>query len=58
MRLSLYVLLGLGAGVLIIVLLAWFAERRLEQLATSCLTDDPSRLPDMDVAPRCGGQAR
>jgi SanA protein len=50
MRLSLYVVLGLGAGVLIVVLLAWFAERRLEQLAASCLTDDPARLPDMDVA--------
>src|ERR1700716_2858601 len=50
MRLSLYVLLGLGAGVLIIVVLASFAERRLAQWATSCLTDDPSRLPDMDVA--------
>src|SRR5260370_20168344 len=50
MRLSLYVVLGLGAGVLIVVLLAWFAERRLEQLATPCLTDDPARLPNMDVA--------
>src|SRR5260370_23316736 len=50
MRLSLYVLLGLGAGILLAVLLAWFAERRLDRMATPCLTDDPARLPDMDVA--------
>src|SRR5260370_39665709 len=50
MRLSLYVVLGLGAGVWGVVLLAWFAERRLEQLATPCLTDDPARLRNMDVA--------
>jgi len=35
---------------LLAVLLAWFAERRLDRMATPCLTDDPARLPDMDVA--------
>jgi SanA protein len=50
MRLSLYVLLGLGALALMVVLLAWFAERHLEALADFCLSSDPSRLPDADVA--------
>ncbi len=50
MRLSLYVLLGLGAAALLVALLAWFAERRMEQQASACMTDDPSRLADVDVA--------
>ena len=50
MRLGLYVVLGLGALALLVVLLAWLAERRLEQQASSCLTADPSRLGDTDVA--------
>ena len=50
MRLSLYVVLGLGALALLVVLLAWVAERRLDQQASSCLTGDPSRLADTDVA--------
>jgi SanA protein len=43
-------MLGLGALALLVVLLAWLAERRLDQLASSCLTADPSRLADTDVA--------
>ena len=50
MRLSFYVVLGLGALALFIVLLAWVAERRLDQQASSCLTGDLSRLADSDVA--------
>src|SRR5262245_33929137 len=50
MRLSLYVVLGLGAAALLVALLAWFAERRMDHLARSCLTGDPSRLADTDVA--------
>ena len=50
MRLGLYVVLGLGALALLVALLAWFAERRLEQLAGACLSSDPSYLPDTDVA--------
>jgi SanA protein len=49
-RLGLYVMLGLGALALLVVLLAWVAERRLDQQASSCLTGDPSRLADTDVA--------
>jgi SanA protein len=49
-RLGLCVVLGLGALALLVVLLAWLAERRLEQQASSCLTTDPSRLGDTDVA--------
>jgi SanA protein len=49
-RLGLYVVLGLGALALLVVLLAWIAERRLDQQASSCLTADPSRLADTDVA--------
>ncbi len=50
MRLGLYVVLGLGAMALVVALLAWFAERRLEEMAESCLGSEPSRLPDTDVA--------
>jgi SanA protein len=50
MRFSLYVVLALGAAALLVVLLAWLAERRLEQQASACLTADPSRLADTDVA--------
>jgi SanA protein len=50
MRLSLYVVLGLGALALLVALLAWFAERRLEALADSCLSSELSRLPGTDVA--------
>jgi SanA protein len=50
MRLGLYVVLGLGALALLVMLLAWVAERRLEALADACLSTEPSRLPDTDVA--------
>jgi SanA protein len=50
MRLSLYVMLGLGAAALLVVLLAWFAERRLEEQASACLTSDPAQVPPADVA--------
>src|SRR5215475_7375697 len=50
MRLILCVVLALGAIALLVALLAWFAERRLEALAESCLGSEPSRLPDTDVA--------
>ena len=50
MRLSFYVVLGLGVLALLVMLLAWVAERRLEELASSCLSSDPSQLPDIDVA--------
>ncbi len=50
MRLSLYVVLGLGAAALLVVLLAWFAERRLDEQASTCLTADPAQVPAADVA--------
>ena len=50
MRLSLYVVLGLGAAALLLVLLAWIAERRMEEQANACLTSDPAQVPDTDVA--------
>jgi SanA protein len=50
MRLILYALLAFGATILVAVLLAWFAERRLDQLAQPHVTDDPMRLPGVDVA--------
>ena len=46
----LYAVLVLGAMALIVSLLSWFAERRLETLAASYITDDPARLPDVPVA--------
>lgn len=50
MRLILGIVLAGGALALALVLLAWFAERRLEQLATPYLFDDPAKLPNVDVA--------
>jgi SanA protein len=50
MRLILYGLLCFGATMLVVVLLAWLAERRLDHLAEPYLTDDPARLPAVDVA--------
>lgn len=43
------VLLG-GALALVVVLVAWFADRRLERFADPYLADDPKALPDVDVA--------
>ena len=49
-RLILYALLAAGAAALILVLLAWAAERRLDRLSAPYITDDPARLPDVDFA--------
>lgn len=46
----LYGLLGVGAVALTIVLLSWFAERRLDHLAAPYMTDDPARIPVAEVA--------
>jgi SanA protein len=43
------VLLG-GALALILVLVAWLADRRLESFADPYLAEDPKALPDVDVA--------
>lgn len=50
MRLSLYVLLMAGALALIVVLLAWLAQRRLEALAVPYMTADVAALPEIEVA--------
>src|SRR3954451_18189339 len=50
MRVILGIVLACGAVALALVLLAWLAERRLEQLAHPFLFDDPKGLPDVDVA--------
>ncbi|MBS0539262.1 MAG: YdcF family protein [Proteobacteria bacterium] len=50
MRLILFILLALGGTALLLALLAWAAERRLDRLAAPYITDDPARLPAMDVA--------
>ena len=49
-RLILYALLAAGAAALILVLLAWAAERRLDRLSAPYISDDPARLPDVDFA--------
>ncbi len=49
-RLLLYALLAAGAAALILVLLAWAAERRLDRLSAPYITDDPARLPDVEFA--------
>lgn len=50
MRLSLYVLLGLGALALVAVLLAWLAERAQDRIATTYSFSDVTRVPAVDVA--------
>lgn len=50
MRLILFALLALGALTLTVVLLAWFAERRLDQTAEARSFGDVAGLPDVDVA--------
>lgn len=50
MRLILFALFFLGALALAVVLLAWFAERRLDQSAVTRSFDDIARLPDVEVA--------
>ena len=50
MRLMLFALFVLGALALAVVLLAWLAERRLDQTAEAQSFSDVARLPDVDVA--------
>ncbi|MBY0322176.1 MAG: YdcF family protein [Reyranella sp.] len=50
MRLILFALFGLGALALAVVLLAWVAERRLDQTAEERSFGDVARLPNVDVA--------
>lgn len=50
MRLILYAVLAAGALGLVLVLLSWLAERRLEQVSDRYIFDDPAKLPDVDVA--------
>ena len=50
MRLILFALFLVGAVALAAVLLAWLAERRLDQTAEERLFNDAARLPDVDVA--------
>jgi SanA protein len=49
MRVILAVVLLVGALVLLFVLVAWLAERRLERLAAPYLAADPAALPDVEV---------
>lgn len=50
MRLMLYAVLALGALALVLSLLSWAAERRLEALAAPYIASDPARLPEIPVA--------
>lgn len=50
MRLILFALFGVGALALAVVLLAWLAERRLDQTADAQSFGDLARLPVVDVA--------
>lgn len=49
-RLVLYALLAMGAAALILVLLAWAAERRLDRLSAAYIKSDVAQLPDIDTA--------
>src|SRR4029453_6815330 len=50
MRLILFALFVLGALALAVVLLAWLAERRLDQTAEERSFNDVARLPNVEVA--------
>ena len=50
MRLMLYAVLALGAVALLLSLLSWIAERRLEALAYPYISSDPAKLPGVTVA--------
>jgi len=50
MRLSLYVVLGLGAVVLGVVLLGWLAERKMERKAAADSTSDIAQVHALKVA--------
>ena len=46
---TLGIVLACGAVALVLVLLSWLAERRLQELANPYLVDDPAKLPNVDV---------
>lgn len=50
MRLMLYAVLAGGALALAAVLVAWLAERRLQELSDPYMSNDQVRLPEIDVA--------
>jgi SanA protein len=50
MRLILYAVLTLGAVALLLSLMSWIAERRLEALADPYISSDPAKLPGVTVA--------
>lgn len=50
MRVMLVALAGLGTVALVLALLSWLAERRLEAMAMPYMFDDPARLPSVNVA--------
>jgi SanA protein len=50
MRLILFALFAMGALALTAVLLAWFAERRLERTAEAATFDDVARVPEAEAA--------
>lgn len=50
MRLILFALFIVGAGALLAVLLAWLAERRIDQTAGAWSFSDVARVPPADVA--------
>src|SRR5690349_12899460 len=50
MRLILGLVLAGGALVLVLVLAAWLADRRIERFAAPYLADDLNTLPEVDVA--------
>jgi SanA protein len=50
MRAVLALVLLAGALALLVVLVAWLADRRIERFAEPFLFDDPKALPDVDVA--------
>ena len=50
MRVLLAAILLVGALALLLVLLAWLAERRLAHFAAPYVTADPAALPEIEVA--------
>ncbi|SJZ40073.1 SanA protein [Enhydrobacter aerosaccus] len=50
MRLALYGVLAVIGAVLLVALVAWMAQRRLEALAAPFIVDDAAALPTVEVA--------
>jgi len=50
MRAIVVVAFALLVAAVALALLSWLAQRRLDALAAPYMTDDPARLPDIDVA--------